>query len=107
MMRWPTSLVPKWIIKRMAERFIEGLFDAQMAGRLDEATDRHVYWILLSLRWQRAIYPYLQIFKLMWEIIRGKYWGAAKKVHSGPDPTPSAGPGAAGQPVTQFTTAPG
>ena len=102
-MNWPQYPLPKWVMKRMDERFVEGLFDAQMAGKLDEHADRHVRWILLSLRWQRAIYPYLQIFKLMWEIIRGKYWRAAKKVHSGSDPAPGSGPGAGGVPVAQFT----
>lgn len=104
MIRWPTSPVPKWVLKRMDERFVEGLFDAQMAGKLDEHTGRQVRWILLSLRWQRAIYPYLQIFKLMWEIVRGKYWRAAKKIHSGSDPASSTGPGAGGVPVAQFTS---
>jgi hypothetical protein len=104
MIRWPSAPVPKWVRKRMDELFIEGLFYAQMAGKLDEATDNHVRWVLLSLRWQRAIYPYLQIFKLMWEIIRGKYWRAAKKIHSGSNQTSSTGPGAGGVPVAQFTS---
>jgi hypothetical protein len=107
MISWPQYPIPKWVLKRMDERFVEGLFDAQMAGKLDEATDRHVYWVLLSLRWQRAIYPYLQIFKLMWEIVRGKYWRAATQVHGSSDATSGTGPGAGGVPVAQFTTAPG
>lgn len=89
-------------MKRMDERFIEGLFDAQMEGKLDAVTDRHVQRILLQLRWQRAISPYLQIFKLTWEVIRGKYWRAFKKVHSGSDKAPGSSPGASVTPVAQF-----
>lgn len=103
MLRWLKYPVPKWVMKRMDERFIEGLFDAQMANELDEATDQHVYWVLLSLRWQRAIYPYLQTFKLTWEIARGKYWRAAKKVHGGSDPASGPSAGAGGVPIAQFT----
>ncbi len=102
MMRWPSAPVPKWMLKRMDERFVEGLFDAQMAGKLDERTDQHVRWVLLSLRWQRAVYPYLQIFKLIWEIVRGKYWRTAKKIHGGSNQASGGSPGAGNQPVAQF-----
>lgn len=101
-MNWPSYPIPKWVMKRMDERFIEGLFDAQMAGKLDAVTDRHVQRILLQLRFQRAIYPYLQIFKLMWEFTRGKYRRAFAKVHSGSGQASSAGPGAGGTPAERL-----
>jgi hypothetical protein len=103
--RWPNSPIPKWLLKRMDEDIAIGMFQAHMDGSLDEVTDRLVYRTLLVMRTRRAIAPYLYVFKLGWEIVRGKYWRTAKKVHGDPDEASGGSPGAGIAPVTQFTFA--
>ncbi len=110
-LRWPKYPVPKWVLKRMDERIVEGMFDAHMAGRLDEYTNRQVQRVLFTIRSRHALAPYIallksffRIFKLIWEIIHGKYWRAAKKIHGGSNATSGAGPGAGGAPGAQWSS---
>ncbi len=91
----------------MGEAYYDSLLQEQVNGTFnyDGAVDREIRRTLFALRSKRAIEPYLLIFRLAWEVIRGQYWRAVKKVHSGSNQAPSPGTGASGipAPVAQFT----
>lgn len=95
------SWMAQWILKKQDERFLQALIDTK--AELDEVSDRQVQRVLLFMRWQRAAAPYLYIFKLAWEFVRGRYWFAYQKVRRSANQTSGGGAGAAGQPVAQFT----
>jgi hypothetical protein len=85
--------------KKQDERFLKALIDTR--GQLDEVTDRYVRVVLLQGRLRRAAAPYAYVFKLAWEIVRGRYWKSSSKVHGGANQASGGGPGAGGQPVSQ------
>ena len=97
----------RWTDKQWDQNFLSELM--KMKGADDSIVDRQVWRVLLRMRTRVAIEPYLKLFKLAWELINGKYWRSAKKIHSGPDQAPSAGTGAGSftVPVSQFTSYPG
>jgi hypothetical protein len=99
--------LPTWIIKRMLRNPMGDCFADVMlkpfdANALDRVTDRRVKWILFTERWRRATEPYIRIFKLTGDVIRGRYWQPFKKVRGNTDPASGGGSGAAGQPAAQF-----
>lgn len=125
--------LPDRIFKRMPRNpmndpFADLLVNPFDPVKIEQVTDRSVRWILFVERWRWAIEPYIRIFKLMGEVIRGrywraskiepyirifklmgeviygKYWRASKEVHSGANPASGAGAGASSQPVAQFTS---
>ena len=63
------------------ERFLKALIDTR--GQVDEVTDRYARAVLLQGRLRRAAAPYAYVFKLAWEIVRGRYWKSSSKVHGG------------------------
>ncbi len=93
--------LPKWIIKRQSEQFLRALIETK--AQVDEVTDKNVRRVLLEMRYKRAISPYTAIFKLTWEVLRGRYRKPFTKNNGDPDASSSGGAGAAGQPITQFT----
>lgn len=105
-----TSYLPEWLLKSVLRRSIDDSTDVFAAllmhpldqGELDRVTNNKIKYILLQERWYRAAAPYIAIFKLAGELIRGRYWPTTKKVHGSADPAPGAGAGAAGIPVAQF-----
>jgi hypothetical protein len=97
--------IPLWLIRQLAPDYLDLLLDAQLQNKLDEVTDRQVRRVLLSVRARRAITPYTELFRFLWEISLGKYWRAAKKVHSGSDQASGSGSGAGAAPITQFAYA--
>jgi hypothetical protein len=101
MMHRPSIPISRWLLSRMDEGYVESLFHTR--GEDEAVLDRQVQRVLLSLRWRADIYPYLRLFKLMWEIVRGKYWRAFKKVHSGSNQASGPGAGAGGASVTHVT----
>lgn len=104
-----SAYLPKWLIKTMLRRshdyaLLEIMLQPFDANALDRVTDDRIKSILFWERLRRASEPYLRIFKLVGEIIHGRYWRASKEVRSNPDPASGAGSGATGQPVAQFTS---
>jgi hypothetical protein len=103
-----SAYLPTWIIRRMlrnpmGDTFADVMLKPFDANALDRVTDRRVRWILFTERWRRATEPYIRIFKLAGEFIRGRYWQPFKKVRGSADPASGGSAGAAGQPVAQFT----
>lgn len=91
----------KWILKKQNEAFLQALIETK--AQVDETTDKQIRRVLLEMRYKRAIAPYIAIFKLGWEIVRGRYRKSSSQSNGGADPTSSGGAGAAGQSVAQFT----
>lgn len=91
----------QWMLKKQDERFLQALIETK--AQVDEVSDRRVRFVLLQMRLSRALGPYLYIFKLMWEIIRGRYWKSSSKDNGGANQAPGGGTGAGGQPVAQFS----
>jgi len=93
--------LPTWILRRQSEHFLQALIETK--AQVDDVTERRVRSVLREMRWQRAIAPYLYIFKLAWESIYGGYRSAFAKDDSDSNSTSGGSPGAGGQPVAQFT----
>jgi hypothetical protein len=94
-----TFWLAQWILKRQDEKFLRALIDTR--AQVDEVTDRQVRVTLLQGRIRHSVEPYLRVFKLGWEIVRGRYWKSSSKVHGGADPVPGGSAGAGGQSVAQ------
>lgn len=91
----------RWILQKQEENFLRSLIETK--AQVDEVSDRQVRFVLLQMRWKRAVDPYFYIFKLAWETIRGRYRKSGSKNNSGAYQASGGGAGAAGQPVAQFT----
>lgn len=98
----PIHFLPKWVRARHGEAYLDALIQEHLEGTFvaDKALEREISLSLFALRFQRAIEPWCRIFRLAWEICRGKYWRAAKKVHSGSDQTSGTSTGASGASFT-------
>lgn len=102
--------LPEWLLKSALRRSRNDATDMYASlmlrpldqGELDRVTDNRIKSILFWERWQRHSEPYLAIFKLAGEFIRGRYRQSAKKVRSSTDPASGTSAGASGIPVTQF-----
>ena len=93
--------LPKWILKKQSEQFLLSLIETK--AQVDETTDKQIRRVLWEMRYERAIAPYLAIFKLAWETISGRYRKSFTKVRGNTDSASGGGAGAAGQPVTQYS----
>jgi hypothetical protein len=70
------------------DKYLQDLLASK--GADDSLLDRHVKYVLLKERWRIAIEPWrqhLRIFKLLKEIIRGRYRKSAATLHSGANST--------------------
>ena len=95
--------LPDWVLKKQDERFLQALIDTR--AQSDEVSDRHVRFILVRMRFARAIEPYTRIFKLGWEIIRGRYWKSSSQIRGGSNAVSGGSTGTYSQsgPAAQFT----
>lgn len=95
--------LPFWLTSRWQDDYVAQLLDAHLLNTSDAVTHRQVWAILLVERARRAAAPYLQLFKLAWEISRGLYWRTAKKIHSRSNAAPGSSTGTSATPVAQYT----
>src|ERR1700731_116367 len=91
----------QWILKKQNEHFLQALMETK--AQVDEVSDKQVQRVLRQMRWRRAIDPYFYIFKLAWEIVRGRYWKSSLQGNGGANQASGGGAGTSSQPVTQFT----
>ncbi len=80
---------------------------------LDDVCDREVWRVIAEIRKKRVFSPYVLSAKLAWSwlqlkwrILREQHRIPAAQVHSGPDQTSGAGPGAAGFATSGYSTNP-
>ena len=86
-MRWNLFDVPRR--QTQDDRYLQELLNSK--GEDEQAIDRQVKFTLLALRWRAAIAPYLRIFKLAKEFLRGQYRTSATQVHSRAYQAPGTG----------------
>lgn len=102
--------LPEWLLKNSLRRSRSDATDMYAdlmlrpldQGELDRVTDNRVKSILFWERWHRHSEPYLAIFKLAGEFVRGRYRQSTKKIRSSTDPASGTSTGTSGIPVTQF-----
>jgi hypothetical protein len=80
------SWLPLWAWRKQSKSFMEALIDCKATD--DALVAEEVQRVLLSERWKRAIAPYAYVFKLAWEVLRGRYRKSAKEVHGSADQAP-------------------
>lgn len=107
-----SAYLPDWLLKTVLRRpsnddatdvFAALLVHPLSQSELDRVTNNRIKYILLQERWHRAIAPYIVIFKLAGEFIRGRYWPTSKKIRGSADSASGASAGTAGISVAQFT----
>jgi hypothetical protein len=98
----------QWILKRQDEKFLKALIDTR--AQVDEIADAQIRKVLFDMRLGVAVAPYkeamnrfLYIFKLVWEVARGRYRKPRSQDDSDPNASPGGGAGTFGQPVAQYT----
>lgn len=104
------SYFPEWVLKAALRRSRNDATDMYAdlmlrpldQGELDRVTNNRIKSILFWERWHRYLEPYLAIFKLAGEFVRGRYWQSTKKIHGSANSASGAGSGAAGVSIAQF-----